>query len=72
MASLGSLAIDLSANTATLSSDMARAEGVVSKAVADINVTINKIGSGANFRRRGWRVRRWPRHGWRAPVDGAC
>jgi len=49
MASLGSLAIDLSANTATLSSDMARAEGVVSKAVADINVTINKIGSGANF-----------------------
>jgi hypothetical protein len=49
MASLGSLAIDLSASTATLASDLSRAEGMVSKSVADINVTINNIGKGANF-----------------------
>jgi hypothetical protein len=49
MASLGSLAIELGASTATLASDLSRAEGMVSKSVADINVTINNIGKGANF-----------------------
>ena len=47
--SIGSLAIELGASTATLSSDLSRAQGMVSQAVADINVTINRVGSGANF-----------------------
>lgn len=43
---LGSLVVDLAANTTTLRSDFESAKSVVDRAVADINVSIGRIGSG--------------------------
>lgn len=43
------LVIGLGANTASLQGDMNNAANIVARSVSDINVTIGKIGSGANF-----------------------
>jgi tape measure domain-containing protein len=47
--SLGSLVIELGASVATLQSDFARAQAITDKAIGDINLKINSIGSSANF-----------------------
>ncbi|GAA0715261.1 hypothetical protein GCM10009105_20590 [Dokdonella soli] len=49
MSGFGELAITIGANTATLSSDLDRAVGMTQSAVANINVAINKVGSGSDF-----------------------
>jgi tape measure domain-containing protein len=46
---LGSLVIELGASVASLQSDFARAQALTDKAVGDLNLKINSIGSGANF-----------------------
>lgn len=48
-AALGSLVIELGASLATLQSDFTRASALTDRAVADINLKINSIGSGSNF-----------------------
>lgn len=47
--SLGRAVVEFGASIASLQTDANRAVGVVDKAVADINVSLNKAGTGANF-----------------------
>ncbi len=46
---MGSLVVELGARTASLKSDFDRANSMAEKFAADVNVTINKVGSQANF-----------------------
>lgn len=46
---LGSLVIELGASLVTLQSDFARAQQMVQGQVAELNVKLNSIGTGANF-----------------------
>jgi tape measure domain-containing protein len=47
--SLGRAVVEFGASTVTLQADAQRAVGIVDKAVADINVSLNRAGSAANF-----------------------
>lgn len=47
--SLGRAVVEFGASTASLQTDATRAVGIVDKAVADINISLNRAGSAANF-----------------------